>query len=467
MRLMNVEAALELANTLIFDETGQRLSTLHAYIFRAAWLDQTYEEIAQTCRYSETHLKKVGSALWELLSIGLKEEVNKKTFRAALERRQQSKANATSTNIESAPVQRISQPATLGLKQFGYSLPMSAAELQFPEGPLELGSPFYIERPPVEFCCYYTISKPGSLIRIKAPYQMGKTSLLAKVRQYARQQGYHTVALNLQLVDSKMFYSLDQFLQWFCARVTRSLQLPLQLSEYWNDVFGSKTSCKDYFENYLLPQLEQPLVLILDEVDAVFPYSEIADNFFALLRAWYEEAKTSEIWQNLRLVLAYSTDAYVSLNINQSPFNVGLPIKLPEFNVGQVEKLAHCYKLDWTTTEVKQLTDLVGGHPSLLRIALYYIASNQMSLGELLRLASTEAGPYSNHLQRYLSMLQQQPELATALKILLSTTEPVYLNPPEIFQLNRMGLIDLQDSQPKFRCELYRQYFSDRLLSQL
>ena len=56
-------------------------------------------------------------------------------------------------------------------------------------------------------------------------------------------------------------------------------------------------------------------MLALDEVDAVFPYPDIADNFFALLRAWYEEAKTNEVWQNLRLVLVHSTDAYIPFNV--------------------------------------------------------------------------------------------------------------------------------------------------------
>jgi hypothetical protein len=86
----------------------------------------------------------------------------------------------------------------------------------------------------------------------------------------------------------------------------------------------------------LLPEIETPLVLGLDEVDEVFRYPAIADDFFGLLRAWYEEASygsgDSELWERLRLIVVHSTEVYLPLDVNQSPFNVGLPIELPEFN---------------------------------------------------------------------------------------------------------------------------------------
>ena len=47
-------------------------------------------------------------------------------------------------------------------------------ELELPEGQVKLNSPFYLERPPIETTCYQTIINSGSLIRIKAPRQMGK-----------------------------------------------------------------------------------------------------------------------------------------------------------------------------------------------------------------------------------------------------------------------------------------------------
>lgn len=184
---------------------------------------------------------------------------------------------------------------------------------------------------------------------------------------------------------------------------------------------------KDYFESYLIPQLEQPLVLALDEVDAIFPYREIADSFFALLRAWYEESKSSDLWQNLRLVLVHSTEVYIPLHINQSPFNVGLPIELPELSIKQVKELAYLHGLNWQDQQIQVFMKVVSGHPYLVRVGLYHIAHHQMPLEEFLDLAPTESGPYSDHLRRHLLALSQQPNLVSALKALLVTTESVQL----------------------------------------
>jgi hypothetical protein len=49
------------------------------------------------------------------------------------------------------------------------------------KGEVPLDSPFYVERPPIERLCYETIVQPGALIRIKAPKQMGKTSLMLRI----------------------------------------------------------------------------------------------------------------------------------------------------------------------------------------------------------------------------------------------------------------------------------------------
>ena len=49
----------------------------------------------------------------------------------------------------------------------------TVAHLEFPGGPIPLDSPFYIDRSPAEARACAEISKPGSLIRIKAPRKMG------------------------------------------------------------------------------------------------------------------------------------------------------------------------------------------------------------------------------------------------------------------------------------------------------
>jgi hypothetical protein len=292
---------------------------------------------------------------------------------------------------------------------------------------------------------------------------MGKTSLMARILYQAKEQGYRTVPLSFQHADTAVFTNLNALLQWFCTKITRKLRLSYQVEEYWTDTFGSKDNCTAYFEDCLLPATDEPLVLGLDEVDRVFQYPKIADDFFGLLRAWYEEAgygdKGSDLWEKLRLVVVHSTEVYVPLNVNQSPFNVGLPIELPEFSSQQVQDLTQRHGLNWNTTQVEQLMSIVGGHPYLVRLALYHIATGQLTLDQLLQIAPTEAGLYSDHLRRHLWHLQQHPELLAAFTKVVTTSEPVELESMQAFKLHSMGLVHLQGNYVTPRFELYRQYF--------
>jgi hypothetical protein len=345
--------------------------------------------------------------------------------------------------------------------------PVAEPELRRePGGSVPIESGLYVERPPIEADCFEEILQPGALIRIKAPRQMGKTSLMARILNHAKEEGYYTIPLSFQRADSKLFTDLDQFLRWFCEQVGRRLKRLNQLDDYWKG-YGSKDKCNAYFEECVLEETDQPIVLGLDEVDLVFPHREVADDFFSLLRSWYESARYgdlgSELWKKLRLVVVHSTEAYVPLNMNQSPFNVGRNVELPEFSGLQVKDLAQRYGLYWQDSQVELLTTLVGGHPYLIRKALYHLRRQDVTLEQLIQTSHTEAGIYSDHLRRHLLNLQQYPQLAEALRQVVVKNKPVELEAEPAFKLESMGLIELHGNEATTRCDLYRLYFRNHL----
>ena len=331
----------------------------------------------------------------------------------------------------------------------------------YPNGSVPLGSPFYLERASLEEEVYQEIRKPGALVRIKAPREMGKTSLLLRILDYAKRQSYRTVSLNLEQVDQAILSDSNQFLRWLCANTARQLQLKPNLDEYWDEDLGSKISCTSYIEEYLLESIATPLVLALDEVNQIFEHPQVSKDFLPLLRSWYEESKTLPIWQKLRLIVVHSTEIYVPLQLNQSPFNVGLPVQLNTFSKKEVQQLAQRYGLDWEQEgeEARQLMDMVGGHPALVQIALYHLSRGRLTLAQLLKTAPTSTGIYSHHLQRHLIVLKEQPELASALNTVMSAIEPVQLESILAYKLISLGLIKQSESRAIPSCELYRQYF--------
>ena len=323
---------------------------------------------------------------------------------------------------------------------------------------------FYIPRPPIEAICYETLLQPGSLLRIKAAKQMGKTSLMVRLFQQAENLGYRTVLLNFLRADRDVFKNLDTFLRWFCASISRRLQQSNQVDEHWDKDLGSNLSCTAYFEEYFLDNINSPLVLALDNVERVFPYQDLAPDFFGLLRAWHEDAKINDIWKNLRLVVAYSTEVYIKMPVNISPFSVGKQIVLPDFTPTQVKELATLHNLDWNDTQIEQLMEMVGGHPWLVLQPMSYLTNdNNTTLEEILQTAGTASGIYSNHLREHFSVLQQHPELASAMKKLVNDISALRLEPMLLYRLQSLGLVQLSGNYVKPRCELYRQYFRDSL----
>ena len=334
-------------------------------------------------------------------------------------------------------------------------------ELEYPEGPVGVDSPFYIKRPTVDSRCDEMILQSGALIRIKAPRLMGKTSLINRISNVAAVDLHaQTVQLNFVETNEEVLTNLNRFLQWFCARTARELKLPHQLNERWDEFLSSTSNCTSYFEEYILPSINAPLILSLDEVDRIFPYEKIAPDFFALLRLWHEKGKNNPVWKQLRLIVAHSIEVYLKLKMTQSPFNVGILVELPEFTAEQVQEIANRHQLNWDDTQVRKLRGLVGGHPYLVRRGIYEIARQKVSLEEFLSKAPSPEGIYKDHLCRFAWNLQQEPELAEAWGKVVSTDVGLALENSYKQRLFRMGLIKLQGDLAFPRCNLYRQYFS-------
>jgi len=334
----------------------------------------------------------------------------------------------------------------------------------YPDGPVSLDSPLYIERPPIEKLGYQELTQPGCIIRISSPRGMGKSSLVLRLLDFAQQQDYHTVNLDCHQIDALSLSDLNQFLRSLCWRVAKGLGIDPTLGMNWDEEVSSKLNCSFYFKTYLLKQIESPVVLVLEQVDRLFEYPQLAQEFFHLLRSWHEEARQDTDWQKLRLVVVYSTEVYVTLDIDRSPFNIGLPLRLPEFTHQQVKELARQHDLNWDSgEEVTQLISLVGGHPTLIQIALYYLCRQEITLEDLVQESFANGGIYRYHLWRHWVMLQKIPGLAEIYTKVVKAESSISLNPFETYKLESLGLIGYEGSMIRPRCELYRAYFKKQL----
>ena len=327
---------------------------------------------------------------------------------------------------------------------------------------------YYIERPPIEENCYNAIQKTAALLRVKGPKKVGKSLLMERILAYGRANNFKTLIVSFDLASNDQLDNLDKLLTWFCLSVTSSLNLTNKITDYWSPLLGSMSSSTNYFQKYVLENCDSPVILGLDKVDLVFEHPSISNDFCRLLRGWNDLGKRGdgigEIWGKLRLIILHSTEVYANLDINSSPLaGVGWPEQLPDFSFDQVQNLVQNYGFTWTNIEIDQFTSLVGGHPYFITQGLEYIKHNS-TLENFLQLASTPAGPFSNHLLEQLKILQGNRDLANAYaRVLINNNQPVFLEPQYIHKLYGMGLITKQGDNCISRCKLYSQYFSRHL----
>ena len=431
---MIFDSFIDILNENLKEIQEASLNHVEILILHGIWKEVSYNTIGQQENYSSDYLTNVAAPkLYKKLSKLLGENVTKKNCLKLLD-------SYIASN--------------------GYDKSSS-----YPSGAIPLNSFFYVERSSVEKKIYQEIDQPGALIRIKAPNEMGKTSLLLRVLDYAVHRGYKTVSLNFVQIDRHTLTDLDRFLRFLCVNVTRQLNLESKLEVYWDADIGSKISCSLYFRHYILEQINQPIVLAFDELNLIFKYPQVAQDVLSLLRSWYEDGKRTPSWQKLRLVVMHSTEVYISVKLNQSPFNVGLPIQLKSFELEEVQKLAEKYQLSWQDgQEAEQLTNLVGGHPQLIQIALYHLSRQEITLPELLETAANPEGIYHNHLHRHWLTLQQEPKLAEFISLLLKSKNPLHLEPIVAYKLRSMGLIKQIGNEAIISCELYKRYFTQNLI---
>jgi hypothetical protein len=191
-----VDEAIEVADIAIFDTTRRHLSEAEVLVLRGSGKGRLMNSshtilTTQQIIYSEILALISGSSYQKRYR---SQKIGKSNFREALKRRWRLRS-ISKDSLTATPTPNL-QALTPYLSPDNQ--PLAVIEPEFPDGQVPLGSVFYVERPPIELQCYEEILQPGALIRIKALRQMGKTSLMSRVLDYAANQGCQTVRLNLR-----------------------------------------------------------------------------------------------------------------------------------------------------------------------------------------------------------------------------------------------------------------------------
>jgi hypothetical protein len=260
---------------------------------------------------------------------------------------------------------------------------------------------------------YQQLLTPHALIRIQAPAQFGKTSLLWKLLDRAEQQGHLCLYLNLNSIEPTGFTDSKAFFRAFVCEIASEIEEKyvdclMSLTRY-DELAASLTHTKAFLKylEHLQQKISQPLTIAINKLDRLLDFPAIADEFLFQLRNVNEKSKKGGIWGDFRLMLAYSTpriEEFVNIAENRSPFNVGYSIELEEFSPNEVAALAASKGLVLDAAQIEALMQPIGGIPSLILLTLKSLGKGESFQFDL---AATES-LYQEHLAVLKLWLQQR-----------------------------------------------------------
>src|ERR1043166_1666817 len=214
--------------------------------------------------------------------------------------------------------------------------------MEAPGGAVPLDSEFYITRS-VDREFRDAISRQDSIVLVKGARQMGKTSLLARGLNQAREAGTKVVLTDFQMLNNADLESADSLYRMLAAGMVA--ELDQGDVNAWDSRLSPNMNFQQFLLKNILGKFSEHFVWGLDEVDRLFACA-YGSEVFGLFRSWHNKRALDPNgpWSRLTLAIAYATEAHLFItDVNQSPFNVGTRLTLEDFTFEQVADLNRRY----------------------------------------------------------------------------------------------------------------------------
>jgi len=334
-------------------------------------------------------------------------------------------------------------------------------------GAMLLDSQFYIERQ-VDQEFQTAIQRRDSILLLKGPRQVGKTSLLARGLQKAREAGIIVLLTDFQKLIEAQLQSLDTFFLALGEMLADQVNSDVYPEDFkkWRPNRAPNMNFDLYFKSEILGKSNKPILWGVDEADRLF-LCDFSSEVFALFRTWHNERALNPATpcSRLTLAIAYATETYLLIkDQNQSPFNVGTKLFLEDFTPQQLAHLNQRYGSPLKNSkEITQFHQFVGGQPYLVRCGLNDLVSHKISLDAFISTATRDNGTYGDHLRRIVSLLNSEEALLhTMQKVLQGQSCPDY---DSFYRLRSAGILRGESKDKvSLRCQIYEHYLKKHLL---
>jgi hypothetical protein len=208
----------------------------------------------------------------------------------------------------------------------------------------------------------------GEFCYVLTARQMGKSSLMVQTAARLREDRESVAVLDLTALGQNL--TVEQWYTGLLDRIGEQLGLEGELEESWdrNQSLGPLQRWMVAVRTVLLERCPGPVVVFIDEIDAVRSLSFSTDEFFAGIREMYNRrAQDPELLRLAFCLLGVATPSDLIRDTRTTPFNIGRRIELNDFTEEEAGPLA--LGMRGKTQSGSQLLRRVlywtGGHPYL------------------------------------------------------------------------------------------------------